>query len=535
MKKTAIINGLIVDGTGACSFKGDILVENDRIINICTDSSLEDFTKDAYEIIDANGHIVAPGFIDSHSHSDLELLLKPMLTPKIRQGVTTEVLGQDGVAMAPLPIEYIEDWRKNIGGLDGDTEEIDWKFETVENYLELIRKSGNSSNFTYLVPHGNVRLSVLGFSEKKADSNDIKAMCSEVRLAMEAGCVGLSSGLIYIPCAYGETEELIEMCKVVAEYDGLFVVHQRSEANQILESMDEIIRIGRESGVRIHFSHFKICGKNNWNKLDEILGKLDSAKAEGISVTFDMYPYTAGSTMLSALLPPWAHVGGTGKMLERLVTPTVREKIKESVLETNCLWDNFVEFAGFDGIYITSVVTEKNQFVIGKSLSEISQIRGVEPVDVLFDLLVDEENRVGMIDYYGYEKHLDIFSKRDEMTVCTDGLLGGKVHPRAYGAFPRVISEFVQKRKILTIEEAIERMTSKPAKNFNLVDRGRLEKGSFADIVIFDLENFKDIGDFVNPDQYATGLKMVMVNGEVAYNNNEYNAVGQGRVLLRGE
>ena len=201
MKKIAIINGLIVDGTGAPSYKGTILVENDRIINIGSGSTAEEFIKEADEVIDANGQVVAPGFIDSHSHSDLELLIKPMLAPKIRQGITTEVLGQDGVAMAPLPTEFIEDWRKNIGGLDGDTDDIDWNFQTVSNYLDLIRDSKNTSNFTYLVPHGNVRLSVLGFSEKKADSNDIKAMCDEVRIAMEAGCVGLSSGLIYMPCA----------------------------------------------------------------------------------------------------------------------------------------------------------------------------------------------------------------------------------------------------------------------------------------------------------------------------------------------
>lgn len=539
MVKTAVINGTIVDGTGQAAYEGDILIQGDRILGIEKRGGSEDLAGQADLTIDAGGRIVSPGFIDSHSHSDLNILLEPLLELKIRQGITTEVLGQDGVAMAPLPSEHIEDWRKNIGGLDGDSDEIDWNYQTVEGYLDLIRQSGTASNSAYLVPHGNVRLSVLGFSEKKAGPEETQAMCDEVRKAMEAGCVGLSSGLIYIPCAYGNTEELIEMCKVVAEYDGLFVVHQRSEANQILPSMDEIITIGRESGVRIHFSHFKICGKNNWPKVDQILEKLDQAREEGISVTFDMYPYTAGSTMLSALLPPWAHVGGTGEMLNRLQTPDIREKIGQAILEKECTWDNFVEFAGFEGIFITSVVTEKNQFTIGKSLAEIGAIEKKDPMDVLFDLLVEEENRVGMIDYYGCEDHLEMFCRREEMTVCTDGLLGGKVHPRAYGAFPRIIARYVQDKEILTLEEAIHAMTGKPARNFRLTDRGELREGAFADLVIFDRETFRDLGDFVEPDQFPAGLGLVMVNGKVAFKEDSFGELhhshqgetGQGRVL----
>jgi N-acyl-D-amino-acid deacylase len=532
MHTTAIINGVIVDGTGAPSYEGDILIRGERIAAVRRRGQGETLVADT--VIDARGRVVAPGFIDSHSHSDLQILLDPVLAPKLRQGITTEVLGQDGVAMAPLPGEYIDDWRKNIGGLDGDSDELDWTYGSVEAYLDRIRESGTASNAAYLVPHGNVRLSVLGFSEKKADADEIQAMCAEVRKAMEAGCVGLSSGLIYIPCAYGDTEELIEMCKVVAEYDGVFVVHQRSEANRILPSMDEILTIGRESGVRIHFSHFKICGRNNWDKIDRVLAKIDEAKAEGVTVTFDMYPYTAGSTMLSALLPPWAHVGGVARMLARLQSPEDRERIREAILERDSAWDNFVEFAGFDGIYVTSVVTEKNRFAVGKSLAEIADMTAKDPADALFDLLVDEENRVGMIDYYGLDEHLERFCRRDEMSVCTDGLLGGKVHPRAYGAFPRVISRFVNDRKILSLEEAVKRMTSGPAANFRLKDRGELREGGFADIVVFDADRFADVGDYVTPDRFPTGLDLVMVNGGVVYDGDGFHPDGQGRVLLRG-
>ena len=533
--QTAIINGKIVDGKGNPSFSGDIIIEGDRIVQIIREEEREKKNIAAEKIIDARGMVVAPGFIDSHSHSDLQILLNPLLEPKVRQGITTEILGQDGVAMAPLPQAYIGDWRKNIGGLDGDSDDFDWTYESVSAYLDRLRNSAATSNSAYLVPHGNIRLAVMGFSEEEAGPSQIEAMCGEVRKAMEAGCVGLSSGLIYIPCAYGTTEELIAMCKVVAEYDGIFVVHQRSEANTILPSMDEIITIGRESGVRIHFSHIKICGRNNWDKIDRVLEKIDRAGEEGIKVSFDMYPYTAGSTMLSALLPPWVHGGGTAKMLERLKSEGEREKIRAAVSEKNASWDNFIEFAGYDGIFITSVTTEENQYTVGKNLTEIGEIRKTSPLNVVFDLLIEEENHVGMIDYYGYEKHLELFCRRDEMSVCTDGLMGGKAHPRAYGAFPRVISQFVRKKGILTLEEAVKRMTYNPARNFRLAGRGCLEEKAYADIVIFDPDDFQDIGDYVNSHRFPSGLSHVMVNGKTLYDGQDYYPEGQGRVLLREE
>jgi len=256
--KILIQDGTVVDGTGSKGFIGSIAIENDRITAVGAISP-EGFD----QVIHATGMVVSPGFIDTHSHSDLQVLLDPYVLPKIRQGITTEILGQDGISMAPLPIQYISPWRKNLAGLDGDSDEIDWNYETTDGYLKMMEKNGVGLNESYLVPHGNIRMEAMGLDNRLPSEEEIQKMCEITRREMEAGAFGLSTGLIYMPCAYSESREIIEMCKVVAEYDGVFVVHQRSEADTILESMAEVINIGRESGVKVHFSHFKVCGRKN--------------------------------------------------------------------------------------------------------------------------------------------------------------------------------------------------------------------------------------------------------------------------------
>ena len=282
MATMLIQNGRVIDGTGAPSVQADILVQDGRIQAIG-----QGLNAQADQVIDATGLTVAPGFIDTHSHSDLDVLLRPQVLPKVMQGITTELLGQDGVSMAPLPVQYISSWRKNLAGLDGDTDQIDWTFETTDNYLKMIEKATPGLNEMYLVPHGNIRMEAMGLDNRLPTEEEIEKMKAITRREMEAGAMGLSTGLIYIPCAYSESREIIEMCKVVAEYDGVFVIHQRSEADTILESMEEVIEIGRKSGVKVHWSHFKVCGKQNWDKVDGVLELLDKAKQEGIPVSFD--------------------------------------------------------------------------------------------------------------------------------------------------------------------------------------------------------------------------------------------------------
>ncbi|MGG5400754.1 N-acyl-D-amino-acid deacylase family protein [Clostridioides difficile] len=524
--RTLIKHGLIVDGNKTPAYEGDILIENEKILKIS-----QDLNEGADKVIDAKGRVICPGFIDTHSHSDLVILVNPYNEVKIRQGITTEVLGQDGISMAPLPQEHISSWRKNLAGLDGESDEIDWKYETTENYLKMMDYNGVGLNETYLVPHGNVRMEAMGLEDRPATKEEIQKMCEITERELKAGAIGLSTGLIYIPCAYSLTEEIIEMCKVVAKYDGVFVVHQRSEADTILTSMEEIIEIGKQSGVKVHFSHFKVCGKANWKYIPQVIELLEKAEKEGIRVSFDQYPYAAGSTMLGVVLPPWAHSGGTDKLIERLSDENERAKMKKDIANGIEGWDNFIEFAGIDQIFVTSVKTEKNKDTIGKNLLEIGKMRGKDPLDATFDLLKEEENAVGMVDFYGLEEHIIGFMKRDEQNVCTDGLLAGKPHPRAYGSFPKILGRYVRELNVLTIEEAVYKMTKKAATSFSIKDRGELKEGYFADIVIFDKDTVSGCDDFINSMQYPTGIDYVIINGNCVVEEGKYNKIKAGKVL----
>jgi len=259
-----------------------------------------------------------------YTRADLAAIVNPALSAKIRQGITTELLGQDGIAMAPLPEQYIRAWRKNISGLDGDTDKIDWKYKDTEGYLKLLAAHRPAANLATLVPHGNVRIEAMGLEGKKASPDEVALMCRILERELQAGAYGLSTGLIYMPCAFADTDELIALCKVTAKFDGIFVVHQRSEADDIIASTQELIDIATASGVRLHISHMKVCGKKNWGLIERMLGMLEAAQASGIHVSFDQYPYVAGSTMLGVILPPWVHAGGTDKLLERLGSPELR-------------------------------------------------------------------------------------------------------------------------------------------------------------------------------------------------------------------
>lgn len=525
MKKILIKNGTLIDGSREKRYDADLLIEGDKIVKI------GEINEEVDRVIDATGKIVAPGFIDTHSHSDLKVLVEPFIEPKLRQGITTEVLGQDGISMAPLPKEYVSSWRKNLAGLDGDSDELSWDWENTDNYLNLIAKTGTGPNQLYLVPHGNIRMEAMGLEARPATKEELAKMRDITRREMEAGAAGLSTGLIYIPCAYSLTEELIEICKVAAEFDRPLVIHQRSEADTMIESMEEVITIAKESGVKIHFSHFKICGKNNWHLIKDIIALLDRCKAEGIEISYDQYPYVAGSTMLGVIIPPWAHAGGTDKLVERLGNPADRERMKHDIINGIPGWDNFIDFAGFEGIYVTSVKTKANEDCIGKNLLEIAELRGKDKFDAVFDLLREEENAVGMYDYYGKDEHVVTFMTREESNICTDGLLAGKPHPRVYGSFPRVIGKFVREMKAMPLEEAIYKMTHKPAKTFKIDNRGLLKEGYFADVVIFDENTTIDKGTFIDPIQDPEGISHVIVNGEVLIDNYEKKEILAGKVI----
>lgn len=527
--KILIKNGLIIDGTGQPGIPGMIAVEGERIeaIGSIPDSLIFD------KVIDAGGMAVAPGFIDTHSHSDVHVLLNPLVEAKIRQGVTTEILGQDGISTAPLPSKHISAWRKILAAFDGDSDEIDWNYETTEGYLRLMEQKGLGLNEAYLVPHGNVHMAAMGMDNRKPSAGEMDQMRRILAREMKAGAFGFSTGLMYSPCVFAETEELVELCRVVESFDGVFAVHQRSEANDILQSMREVIDIGRRSGVKVHFSHFKVCGRKNWRLLEEMLELLDQAQAEGVRLSFDQYPYIAGSTILGAVLPPWAHEGGTERLLERLQQPEPRRQMIRDIEKGIPGWDNIIEFAGLDQIFVAGIASQENRDLAGKNLLEIGKIRNKDPYEAIFDLLYEEKNTVHIVDFYGTEEHVVRLLNRPEQNVCTDGLVGERPHPRIFGSYPRVLGKYVREEKALSLEAAIRKMTGKPAETFGVNKRGFLKEKYFADIVVFDPHTITDRGTFSDPVHYPEGIQYVLINGEVVVAQGEYLKHPAGKVLRK--
>lgn len=523
--KTLIKNANIYDGNGGKPFYGQIAFEGDSITALGT--SIEgSFDK----VVDAGGKAVCPGFIDTHSHSDLRILLEPAIKSKLLQGITTEVCGQDGVSMAPIPPEFSWQWRHSIGGLEGDDPSINWDYSGTEEYLKCIEKNKPCANYAYLAPHGNIRIEVCGMSHEPATEEQLCKMEEVLRRELDAGAVGMSSGLIYIPCVYATTEEMVRLCRVLAEYDRPFVVHQRMEFNDIMTSMQELATIVRQSGVHLHISHFKMGGRANEPLRYEAFRLIEQLKTEGYEISFDQYPYGAGSTMLAACIPPWAHAGGTDKLLARMRDPETRAKIKSDILNDDTVWDNHIEFCTPEGIVVSDVTKEHNKKYLGKNIVEIGEMMGVDYVDAVIDLLLDEDNMVGMIEHYGTEECITAIMKRPEMNACTDGLLGGKPHPRVYGAFPRILGKYSREEKLFPMETAVYKMTRKPAEAMRIMDRGVLAPGKKADIVIFDPDTIIDKATYENPRQYAVGIEAVFVNGVQVVDNGtvfEDSAAGQ--------
>ena len=520
-----IKNGLIVDGTGKKGYRADIGITNEEIARIGN----IDFTE-ADKIIDAEGKVVSPGFIDTHSHSSMLLFKDPFLSPKIRQGITTELVAQDGMGPAPVDEATLSPWIKTMKGLEGEYN-VEWTWRSVKDYLEIVDKLDLGPNIAYLAPHGNVRMVSMGLDNRKPTKEEMKVMQENLAKCIDEGAFGMSTGMIYPPCMYADIDEFIELGKVLHDKGAVFVTHQRSEADYILDSMEEILTIGKKSGCRVHFSHFKVCGKNNWDKFPKVLDRLDKAKEEGMIVSFDQYPYVAGSTMMSVILPPWVHDGGTDKLLERLKSQELREKMKEDIANGVPGWDNFVDFAGLEGIFVTFVGSDKNKEVVGKSLIEVGEFKGKDPLDAIFDVILEEENIVGLVDFYGTEEHVKMIMCRPEQNVCTDGIMGGKPHPRLYGTFPRVLSKYVREENLFSLETAIYKMTGKSAEVLGLTDRGYLKEGLAADIVVFNPETIKDVGDYTNPIQYPVGIDYVLVNGKVLVNEGEPQPQKAGKVL----
>jgi N-acyl-D-amino-acid deacylase len=511
-----IKNTKIIDGSGNPWYKADLGISGERIAKIGR-------IEDSRHIIDAAGFVAAPGFIDTHSHSDLNLIAEPEAMQKTMQGITTEVVGQDGLGEAPITDDTLGDWRRYLAGLNGDPE-IEWSWREFGEYLDALEKSETSTNVASLVGHGNLRLLSMGMENRAPTQTELATMKRLLEESMAAGGFGLSTGLIYPPCVYADTTELTELCTVAARNGGIFVVHMRSEGSGLFDSINEVAKIGREAGIPVHVSHFKVSGPDNWGKAGEAISLVEVHRRNGIDFTVDQYPYIAGSTFLSSLLPISAHEGGAERMLARLQDPPERAQIRELITESRGLdW-------GWQNILVTSVNTEKNKPHEGLNLSEIAERRGEDPVEALFNVIMEEENAVTMVSFNMSDEDVRTIMKSPFQMVCTDGIVLGKPHPRAFGTFPRILGRYV-KDGVIRLEEAIRKMTSLPAQTLGIQDRGLLKPGMQADITIFDPDKVIDKSTYQDPIQFPEGIEYVIVNGTITVKNGIHTGKRAGKVL----
>lgn len=526
-------NGMVADGTGRGLYPADVAIRRSYILAIDAPNSLH-----AMEELDCKGLVIAPGFIDTHSHSDLRVLLEPELPMKLRQGITLEVFGQDGISVAPIRRADQPQVARSLAGLDGDLGRA-WDWESVAEYLAALERARPAIDCAYLIPHGAVRLSAMGMEDRQARPAEIGAMQELIRQSLCEGALGLSTGLIYPPCCFADTSELIELCRTVAEFDSIFVAHMRSESDYIEDAVAEMIEVGKQSGVRVHISHFKIAGRENWARIDGVLALIEQAQAEGVRVTADQYPYIAGSTMLGAILPPWAHAGGVEATLQRLASADERGKLRMAMLDrAPSHWDNFWKWSGPEGIVIPDIPSGHHPEYLGKNLAQaaclknqVDQVSEADAVEFAFDLLLAERMGVGMISFSQSEEVVRKIMQQPYVNVCTDGLLGGKPHPRAYGTYPRILGRYVREQNLLTLEQAVRKMSGLAAETFRLPYHGKIEDGARANLVVFSPNQVLDCATFEDSKQFPQGIEHVIVAGEVAIRYGEPYITGYGAAV----
>ncbi len=528
MLDVVIKNGRIIDGSGSPWVRGEVGVQAGRIASI-----RHRLHGDAVRTIDAAGRVISPGFIDMHTHSDLRVFAHPEEDSKLLQGITTALIGQDGLSVAPIDDANKLPMMQRVSGLLG-TYLTEWTWNSMAEFLDRLDALPPATNTLMLIPHGPIRAAVLGWESRAARPDEIGQMQKILARAFEDGGVGFSTGLIYPPGMYADRAELVALCRVAAEHGGFFVVHLRNEGDHVSDSIREVAEICQEAGCPLHISHLKVAGKANWGRAGEILGVIESYRERGVEITFDQYPYVAGSTMLDAVIPPRFHSGGTAALLARLKDPKVREEIRQvQDKRTPERWENWVDLCGWDGIWVNAVKTDGNRSAEGKSIAAIAEATGKRPVDVVCDLLVEEEDAVTMTVFYGCEEDVRAIMRSDCMTVCSDGIVGGTPHPRVYNTCARFLGRYVRDAAVLTLPQAIRRMTSFPAQRLGLQDRGLLREGMVADITVFDPNTILDTGTYAAPNQHPIGISHVLVAGQIAVEDAQLTGVRAGRALRR--
>jgi len=531
-KYDAIIrNGNLYDGSGNPARIADIAIAGDTIAAI---GELDHLT--APVDIDANGLAVAPGFINMLSWANEALIEDGRSQSDIFQGVTLEVFGE-GNSDGPLNAMMKENRIKRQGDIKY---KITWT--TLREYLEYLEDKGVSCNIASFIGATTVRVNELGYDDRKPTPEELDRMKNIVRKAMEEGAVGLASSLIYPPAFYAETEELIALAKVVAEYDGLYITHMRSEGDQLLSGLNEMIRITKEANVRSEIYHLKAAGQKNWWKMDPVIATLDSARAAGLPITANMYTYTAAATGLGACFPPWSQQGGTKAWLNRLKDPETRSRIATEILEPAEDWENFFDLSGSpDNILLVGFKNDTLKKYTGKTLSDVSAIRKTSPVETLMDLVLHDHGDVNAVYFLMSDENIEKQIALPYVSFCSDSesaspegvFLKSNPHPRAYGSFARLLGKYVREERIIPIEEAVRRLTSLPAENLRLEDRGALKPGYFADIVIFNPDSIIDRATFTKPHQLATGMIHVFVNGKQVLKDGTHTGAKPGRMVTR--
>ena len=532
-----ISKGRVVDGAGNPWYRGDLAVSEGRIAAVGVLAEAE-----AERVIDAGGMVVAPGFVDAHSHSDAETLIYRQMEGTVMQGITTVVAGQCGSSLAPIDPELREELERRAAGSMPPEVEFKFTWITFDEYLKEEEKSGLGANVAHLVGHGAIRTAAVGFDARDPTEEELEEMRRLTAEAMEAGAFGLSTGLIYPPGIFARTEEIIELAKVAARYGGVYDSHIRGEGKTLLRAVEEAITIGERAGLPVQISHHKAAAREVWGKSVETLRMMEEARGRGVDVTLDQYPYRAGATGLVSLLPPWAHDGGVEKLLERLRDPEQRERMRRDIEKGLPDWQNFAGEAGWENIYVTYVKTEANRAVEGRNLSEIREMRGdPDEFTSLHRLLLEEEGAGGMIIFMMEEDDIRRIMQHPLHMVGTDagsvaptGIMSrGKPHPRHYGTYPRILGRYVREQGLLRLEEAVRKMTSLPAQRFGLLDRGLLRPGMWADITVFNPETVIDKATFKDPHQFPEGIEYVIVGGQVTVDGGEYTGALAGRTLRK--
>lgn len=518
--------GKIVDGTGNPWYYGDVAVKDGRIAAI----GRIDAAAEAAQVIDLHKrYAVSPGFIDGHCHSDLMILDHPRCEIKLRQGVTGEIVGNCGLAPSPADPASAAMLRQYLEPVLGRHEKA-WPWPTIGRYLDAVDAARPSGNLRTFAAHGSIRAAVMGFDQRPAEPDELDRMKALLRISLQEGAIGMSLGLIYAPGRYADERELVELCRVLAEAGGLLSVHMRGEGAKLLPAVREMLDLAETTGVPLQISHLKAAGTANWGIAAQAIELIEQARSRGVDAACDVYPYTAGSTTLTTMLPPWALAGGVPAALERMRDPSLRRRMIADMRGAADDWDNLVAASGWHNVYIASVRTDRNRAAEGKHVQELSEQAGVGPEEYVLDLLLEESGDVSIVFFLMDENEVNQVIQWEGSIVASDSLhnQASKPHPRLFGCFPRLLARTVREQRLLTLEQAVRKITSFPAQRFRMSERGLLQPGFVADLAVFDPDTIADRATYDDPKRYPDGIPHVVVQGRLTVCDGRHTGAACG-------